>query len=160
MADDPAWIAGAVQYALRPKSEFRYRNIIECIQYLLRQQAFVDHMLWKPVQLFNTDEKRIYFEMNTGLWWWDQQVCFVVTLNLIYDAAAYLHNINNHSSRINPGSYPFSIASNSPHEFFRRQEIVANCKESAFPVHSLISLVMFIAISSYWELGYRGLRSF
>jgi len=39
-------------------------------------------------------------------------------------------------------------------------KLVGNCKESAFPVHSLISLVMFIAISSYWELGYRGLRSF
>jgi len=126
MADDPAWTAGSVQYALRLKSEFRYRNIIECIQYLLRQRAFVEHMLWKPVQLFNKDGERIYSEMNTGSWWWDQQVCFVVTLNLIYDAAAYLHNIDNHSRRIDPDSHPFSIGSNSPHKFFRGQEIVAN----------------------------------
>jgi len=40
------------------------------------------------------------------------------------------------------------------------EDIIIICKEWAFPVHSLISLVMFIAISSYWELGYRGLRSF
>jgi len=89
MAEDPAWTAGSVQYALRPKSEFQYRNIIECIQYLLCQWAFVDHMLWKPVEVFNKDGERIYSELNTGSWWWDQQVCLLVTLNLSYNIAVY-----------------------------------------------------------------------
>jgi len=75
MIDDPPWHTGEVQYALRPKSEFRYRNLLECIQYLLRQRAFVCHMLWEPVKIFNKDNERIYSEMNTGTWWWDQQVC-------------------------------------------------------------------------------------
>jgi len=74
-------------------------------------------MLWKPYQLFNKDRERIYSEMNTGSWRWDQQVCFIVTLNLIYDAAAYLHNLDNDSHRIDSDSHPFSIGSNSPHEF-------------------------------------------
>ena len=75
MIDDPPWHKGEVQYALRPKAEFRYRNLLQCIQYLLRQRAFVSHMLWEPVQVFNSDKERIYSEMNTGTWWWDQQVC-------------------------------------------------------------------------------------
>ena len=75
MIDDPPWHKGEVQYALCPKAEFRYRNLLQCIQYLLRQRAFVSHMLWEPVQVFNSDKERIYSEMNTGTWWWDQQVC-------------------------------------------------------------------------------------
>jgi len=126
MADDPAWTAGSIQYVLRPKSEFQYKNIIACIQYLLRQRAFVDYMLWKLVQLFDKDGESIYSEIHIGSWWWNQQVCFTVTLKLIYDAAAYLHNIDNHSRQIDPDSHSFSIGSNSPYEFFGRQEIVAN----------------------------------
>jgi len=75
MIDDPPWHTGDVYYALRSKSEFRYRNILQCIQYLLKQRAFVCHMLWEPVKIFNMDNERIYSEMNTGIWWWDQQVC-------------------------------------------------------------------------------------
>ncbi|KAF8433157.1 hypothetical protein BGX38DRAFT_1102135 [Terfezia claveryi] len=30
-------------------------------------------MLWEPVKLFNSDNERIYSELNTGSWWWDQQ---------------------------------------------------------------------------------------
>ncbi|KAF8451274.1 hypothetical protein BGX38DRAFT_497654 [Terfezia claveryi] len=68
-----AWTTGSIQYALRPKSDFYYRNIIDCIKYLLRQRAYVTHMLWEPVKLFNKDNERIYSEMNMGSWWWDQQ---------------------------------------------------------------------------------------
>jgi len=75
MIDDPPWHTGEVQYALRPKSEFRYRNLLECIQYLLWQRAFVCHMLWEPVKIFNKDNERIYAEMNAGTWWWYHQVC-------------------------------------------------------------------------------------
>ena len=40
--DHPAWKTSIVQYALRPKSECSYRNILQCIQYLLRQRAFLN----------------------------------------------------------------------------------------------------------------------
>ena len=66
MIEDPPWHTGEVQYALRPKSEFRYRNLLHCIQYLLKQRAFVCNMLWEPVKIFNMDNERIYTEMNTG----------------------------------------------------------------------------------------------
>ena len=74
MIDDPEWKTGVVQYALRSKSEFRYRNILQYIQYLLRQRAFVKHILWESIKVFNKDKERIYSEMNTATWWWDQQV--------------------------------------------------------------------------------------
>ncbi|KAF8436407.1 hypothetical protein BGX38DRAFT_94477 [Terfezia claveryi] len=38
---------------LRPKSEFKYRNLLDCIKYLLRQCVYVTHMLWEPVKSFN-----------------------------------------------------------------------------------------------------------
>lgn len=73
MVDNPGWETGSVQYALRLKSDFYYRNIIDCIKYLLRQRAYVTYVHWEPVKLFNSDNERIYYDMNTGSWWWDQQ---------------------------------------------------------------------------------------
>ena len=74
MAQDPKWYSGNVEFPLRPKSEFRYRSILHCIQYLLRQRAFVNNMLWDPIEVFNCEGERIYSEMNTGSWWWEEQV--------------------------------------------------------------------------------------
>ncbi|KAF8432912.1 hypothetical protein BGX38DRAFT_1224166 [Terfezia claveryi] len=47
-------------------------------------------MLWEPVKLFNSDNERIYSELNTGSWWWDQQKqvpigCTVVPVLLASD---------------------------------------------------------------------------
>jgi len=75
MIEAPPWHTGEVQCALRTKSEFRYRNLLQCIQYLLKKRAFVCHMLQEPVKIFNMDNERIYSEMNRGTCWWDQQVC-------------------------------------------------------------------------------------
>ncbi|KAF8415845.1 hypothetical protein EV426DRAFT_541641, partial [Tirmania nivea] len=69
---DPAWTTDSVEYTLRPKGEFYYRNIIEYIQYLLVQRAFVPHIVWEPVKVFNKDSERIYLELNTTSWWWDE----------------------------------------------------------------------------------------
>jgi len=83
--DDPEWTTGLVQYPLHLQSEFRYRNIIECIQYLLRQRAFVKYMLWEPVRLFNEQKERIYSKMNTAIWWWDEQVLHpLIDLSLFF----------------------------------------------------------------------------
>ena len=65
----PTWQSGYMEFPLRPRSEFQFRNILYCIQYLLRQRAYVDHMLWEPVQVINTDGDRIYSEINTADWW-------------------------------------------------------------------------------------------
>ncbi|KAF8414436.1 hypothetical protein EV426DRAFT_579176 [Tirmania nivea] len=50
MVTDSAWTTGSVEYALCPKGEFYYQDIIECIQYLLVQCIFVPHMIWEPVK--------------------------------------------------------------------------------------------------------------
>ena len=75
MKADPPWYTGSVEFPLRPKSEFQYRSILACIQYLLKPRAFVDDMLWAPVKVFNNNQERIYSEMNTAEWWWEEQVC-------------------------------------------------------------------------------------
>ena len=68
MAQDPKWYSGNVEFPLRPKSEFRYRSILHCIQYLLRQRPLVNNMLWDPIEVFNCGGERIYSEINTGSW--------------------------------------------------------------------------------------------
>ncbi|KAF8441951.1 hypothetical protein BGX38DRAFT_1272391 [Terfezia claveryi] len=43
-------------------------------RYQARQpRTFVTHVVWEPVKLFNANNERIYSEMNTASWWWDQQ---------------------------------------------------------------------------------------
>ena len=69
MAQDPQCYSGNIEFPLRPKSEFRYRSILHCIQYLPRQRALVNNMLWDPIEVFNCEGERIYCEMNTGSWW-------------------------------------------------------------------------------------------
>ncbi len=58
--EQPPWQSGYVEF----------RSILHCIQYLLRQRAYVEHMLWEPVQVINTNGDRIYSEINTADWWW------------------------------------------------------------------------------------------
>ena len=53
MAQDLKWYNGNVEFPLLPKSELRYQSILHCIQYLLGQQAFVNNMLWDPIEVFN-----------------------------------------------------------------------------------------------------------
>jgi len=122
MIGDPPWHTGEVQYALRPKSEFRYRNLLECIQYLLRQGALVCHMLWEPVKIFNKDKERIYAEMNTGTWWWDQQVC---SPQRIFSISVSSPRTDTDSSRIQACPRLVGIRSNTPDQFLWRPEIVA-----------------------------------
>ena len=78
MAQDPKWYSGNVEFPLRPKSEFRYGSILHCIQYLLRQRPLVNNMLWDPIEVFNCGGERIYSEINTGSWWWEEQVLICI----------------------------------------------------------------------------------
>jgi hypothetical protein len=115
MVEDPSWESGMVEYPLRPKSEFFYRNILDCIQYLLHQRAFVKHMLWEPVELFNRDGDRIYSEMNTGSWWWDQQV----TPPYYIPDIACLQFPDDDSSRVYTNPRPPGIRSDTSHKLLR-----------------------------------------
>lgn len=52
------------------------RNPVECLQELLGNSAFREHLQYGPIQLHGNGEgtQRIYDEMWTGEWWWETQV--------------------------------------------------------------------------------------
>jgi hypothetical protein len=50
------------------------RDIIKAVRWLLRQPAYAEHLAYAPQQVFSSAGKRLYSEMNTGEWWWNEQV--------------------------------------------------------------------------------------
>ena len=54
--------------------QYRYRDPVAIVTYLMRQRTFVNHMFYSPVQEFDTAGERIYSEMHTADWWWQTQV--------------------------------------------------------------------------------------
>jgi hypothetical protein len=54
--------------------EYYSRDITQCARWLLRQPAYEDHLTYAPERHFNDAGERIYSEMHTADWWWDQQV--------------------------------------------------------------------------------------
>jgi len=50
-----------------------YRDIFQCIQFLLTHLPFHAHLNFSPVRLADSESRRIYSEMNTGDWWWNTQ---------------------------------------------------------------------------------------
>lgn len=72
--NEPSWYEGRVNYPLQMGVEFRYRNIISVVKYLLRQKPYEHYMLWGPTQEYNKEGQRVYNEINTGTWWEDNQV--------------------------------------------------------------------------------------
>ena len=53
---------------------FFYCNSVECIEFLMQQPAFREHMSYAPAKEFNEAEERIYSEVKSGDWWWNEQV--------------------------------------------------------------------------------------
>lgn len=58
--------------------EFWTRDPIECIQELISNPTYKDHMAYTPERAYDhidgTSESRIWDEMWTGDWWWNIQV--------------------------------------------------------------------------------------
>jgi hypothetical protein len=52
------------------------RDPVECVQELMENPAFRDHMAYAPERVYKDKEGkvRIYDEMWTANWWWDLQV--------------------------------------------------------------------------------------
>ena len=53
---------------------FFYRDILDCVGYLLRQIADRDDLVYAPCREYDQSGQRIYAEMHTADWWWDVQV--------------------------------------------------------------------------------------
>jgi len=54
---------------------FFYWNPVECIEFVMKQPALREHMLYAPTKEFNDAEERIYSEVKSSDWWWNEQVC-------------------------------------------------------------------------------------
>jgi len=50
-----------------------YRDIFNCIQFLLAHLPFQVHLNLEIVYVVDSENHRIYSVMNTGDWWWDLQ---------------------------------------------------------------------------------------
>jgi hypothetical protein len=61
-------------------TRFFYRNPVECIEFLMQQPTFREHMSDAPAKEFNDTEERIYSEVKSSDWWWNEQVRW---LNLV-----------------------------------------------------------------------------
>lgn len=60
-------------------STFFYRDIVQCVEYLLAQPAYREEVVYAPVQEYNDAGERLYSEMHTGDWWWETQVRIFAT---------------------------------------------------------------------------------
>ena len=69
------WFEGKVEFDQRTLPFF-YRNILDCVRYLLRQIAYRDDLVYAPRREYDFDGQRVFSEMHTADWWWDVQVNF------------------------------------------------------------------------------------
>jgi len=55
-------------------THFFYRHAVECIEFLMQQLVFREHMAYAPAKKFNDAEERIYSEVKSSDWWCNEQV--------------------------------------------------------------------------------------
>ena len=67
------WFEGQVEDGSRTVPFF-YRNVLDCVRYLLRQIAYRDDLVYAPRREYDHSGNTIYAEMHTADWWWDVQV--------------------------------------------------------------------------------------
>jgi len=55
-------------------THFFYCNPVESIEVLMQQPAFWEHMSYAPAKEFNDAAERIYWEVKSSDWWWNEQL--------------------------------------------------------------------------------------
>jgi len=68
MIDQRGWIKGTVDFHLHQVCAFYYRDLEDTIQYLLRQRAYAEHLVFEPIQELDNEGNRVYKDMHTGDW--------------------------------------------------------------------------------------------
>jgi len=53
---------------------FIHRNPVQSIEFLMQQPAFRETMSYAPAKEFNDAEERIYSEVKSSDWWWNEKV--------------------------------------------------------------------------------------
>jgi len=51
-----------------------YRNIIDCVRYLISQVAYSSDIVYASIREYDSSGERLYSEMHTANWWCDIQV--------------------------------------------------------------------------------------
>ena len=59
------WLEGHVEEGQRTLPFF-YRNVLDCVRYLLRQIAYREHLVYAPRCEYDQSGQRIYAEMHTA----------------------------------------------------------------------------------------------
>ena len=67
------WFQGQVEDGSRTVP-FVYRNVLDCVRYLLRQITYQDDFVYAPRREYDHSGNRIHAEMHTADWSWDLQV--------------------------------------------------------------------------------------
>jgi len=67
------WLEGQVEDTKRTLPFF-YRNVLDCVRYLLRQIAYQDDLVYTPRREFDPNGERIHAQMHTTDWWSGVQV--------------------------------------------------------------------------------------
>ena len=70
----PITLKNTIQQPSEPTVLFM-RDAAECVQYLLSNPLFSDHLNFTPVKHFDDKGKRLYREPVSGIQAWETQVC-------------------------------------------------------------------------------------
>ena len=87
---------------LSRRTTYYYRSPLRCIEYLLKQPCFRDHLIYAPIQEFNEAGERMYSEMHTADWWWSTQVCYDPLRNLHCDHLMICRRTYHQDRRFSP----------------------------------------------------------
>lgn len=55
------------------KFPFYYRDIVDCISFLMGHRPFKDNMVYSPVREYGEGGQRLFDEFHSGEWWWETQ---------------------------------------------------------------------------------------
>jgi hypothetical protein len=71
----PPWQCTAI-FSGKERHELYHRDIIPCIRSLFGDLSFMHDLVFAPVRIYTTSERKchVYNEIHTGDWWWAVQV--------------------------------------------------------------------------------------
>ena len=96
MQNGPSWSSETIIMDEAPDEPqiLFYRNIHECVEYLLGNPTFEDSIRYEALEVFESDGvTRVYNEMVTGLLWNEMQVCQVLLQEVIVLIRLLFHRI-------------------------------------------------------------------
>ena len=74
MVDEPEWQRGMVDFHLQNEASLYYLYLADTVQYVVKQRAYAEHLVFTPSWQFDSRGEGIYAEMHTRNGWWRIQV--------------------------------------------------------------------------------------